>query len=69
MALGGIPEYLNAIERGKSAAQNIEQICFSRNGALAGEFDNLYKALFNHPEKHIQVIKSLAQKNKGLTRT
>jgi len=69
MAMGGVPAYLNAIERGKSTAQNIENICFSKDGALANEFDNLYAALFNSPERHIQVIQALAKKNKGLTRS
>ena len=68
MVMGGVPAYLNAIERGKSTAQNIEKICFSKDGALANEFDNLYTALFNTPEKHVQVIQALARKNKGLTR-
>ena len=69
MVMGGVPAYLNAVERGKSVAQNIETICFSKDGALAGEFDNLYAALFNTPEKHIQVIQALAKKNTGLTRS
>ncbi len=69
MVMGGIPAYLNEIERGKSAAQNIENMCFSKDGLLANEFGNLYAALFNTPEKHIQVIETLAKKNKGLTRT
>ena len=69
MVMGGVPAYLNAVERGKSTAQNIEKICFSKDGVLANEFDNLYTALFNTPEKHIQVIQALAKKNKGLTRS
>jgi predicted AAA+ superfamily ATPase len=69
MMMGGVPAYLNAVERGKSVAQNIETICFSKDGALVGEFDNLYAALFNTPEKHIQVIQALAKKNTGLTRS
>lgn len=69
MAMGGIPAYLNGIEKGKSAAQNIENICFSKDGLLTTEFENLYAALFNTPEKHVQVIQALAKKNKGLTRT
>ena len=68
MVFGGIPHYLNAIERGKSAVQNIDKSCFSKDGVLANEFNNLYAALFNSPEKHVQIIKALAQKNKGLTR-
>ena len=68
MVMGGVPAYLNAVVRGKSAAQNIENICFSKDGILTNEFNNLYAALFNSPEKHAQVIQALAKKNKGLTR-
>jgi AAA+ ATPase superfamily predicted ATPase len=68
MVMGGVPAYLDAIERGKSAAQNIENICFSKDGLLVNEFRNLYAALFIRPEKHVQIIEALARKNKGLTR-
>lgn len=68
MTIGGVPAYLNAVERGKSAAQNIGNMCFSKDGALANEFNNLYQALFNRPERHLQVIQALSKKNKGLTR-
>lgn len=69
MVVGGIPAYLNEVQRGKSIAQNVEAICFSKDGILNGEFNNLYAALFNSPERHIQVIQALAKRNKGLTRT
>lgn len=39
------------------------------NGVLANEFNNLYAALFNNPHKHIEVIRALSRKNKGLTRS
>lgn len=68
MIIGGIPAYLNEVQRGKSIAQNVESICFSKDGILAGEFDNLYAALFNASDRHIQVVQALAKKNKGLTR-
>lgn len=69
MVTGGVPAYLNAVEKGKSAAQNIELLCFQKDGILANEFNNLYAALFNKPERHIRIIKALAQKNRGLTRS
>lgn len=69
MTIGGIPHYLNAVERGKSVPQIIAQICFSKDGALANEFDNLYSALFSSAEKHIEIIQALASKNMGLTRS
>jgi uncharacterized protein len=69
MVIGGVPAYLDAIERGKSAAQNIENICFLKDSLLANEFNNLYAALFHSPEKHIQVIRALARSSKGLARS
>ncbi len=69
MAMGGIPHYLNEIEGGKSATQNIDDICFSKDGALRDEFSRLYLALFDNAEKHILVIRALAAKKYGLTRT
>ena len=69
MVMGGVPAYLKTIVRGKSAQQIIDEACFSKDGVFAGEFGNLYSALFNNPQKHIEVIGALARKNKGLTRS
>jgi uncharacterized protein len=68
MAMGGIPHYLKELENGKSAVQNIEQLCFSNTGLLADEFQKLYPALFENPDNHIAIITALSQKWKGLTR-
>lgn len=68
MALGGIPFYLEALEKQKSAAQNIDSICFSKNGLLKTEYKNLYASLFTKAENHSAVIAALSTKKKGLTR-
>lgn len=68
MTLGGIPHYLEQVQHGKSAIQNIQSICFERDGLLRNEFDNLYAALFDNARNHIAVIKALASKSKGLDR-
>ncbi|MBZ4189279.1 AAA family ATPase [Niabella beijingensis] len=68
MVMGGIPFYLNQVDPGRSAAQNIDRICFSESGLLVTEFDDLYRSLFNKAEKHIQIIEALSKKAKGLTR-
>ncbi len=69
MSLGGIPHYLKEIRKGQSAAQNIHRICFSKNGLLVNEFDNLYNALFTNAQQHISVIKALAAKPNGISRS
>ena len=68
MTMGGIPHYLNAVRRGHSVPQIIEEVCFKKDGLLSTEFDNLYAALFSSSERHVQVIQALARKNKGITR-
>lgn len=68
MAMGGVPFYLEAVEGGKSPMQNIEEICFAKDGLLRTEFDNLFRALFSDAEKHTAVVRAIATKSKGLTR-
>jgi len=68
MVLGGVPHYLKEVKRGESAAQNIDRICFTKDGLLQNEFQNLYQSLFAEADKHIAVIKALAAKPAGLTR-
>ncbi|MFK7935118.1 MAG: ATP-binding protein [Saprospiraceae bacterium] len=69
MAMGGIPHYLKEVEVGKSAAQIIEKVCFSKTGLLRDEFSNLYTALFDHSDNHIAIVRTLAQKRRGMNRT
>jgi len=68
MAIGGIPFYWEQVDSKLSAMQNINEICFSKNGILRTEFKNLFRSLFSNYEKHINVVNALAKKSKGLTR-
>jgi len=68
MAMGGVPKYLSYITRGKSAAQIINEVCFSLSGGLYQEFDNLYKSLFEGYENHIAIVKALSKCTQGLTK-
>ncbi len=68
MVMGGIPQYLKEIEKGESAIQAIDRICFTKDGLLQEEFKNLYYSLFNNARYHMDVIRALARKNSGLTR-
>jgi uncharacterized protein len=68
MTMGGIPHYLEQVAGGKSAVQNINDICFHPQGLLRTEFDNLYSSLFNHPERYEAIIIALSSTLKGLSR-
>jgi uncharacterized protein len=69
MALGGVPYYLNEVTQGESAAQCIQRLFFSVEGLLVNEFENLYKSIFNKPDGHIKIVKTLAKHNYGLERS
>ncbi len=68
MIMGGVPMYLEQVLPGRSTAQIIEAACFDKNGFLFNEFNDLYQALFDTAERHIKVIRALANKPQGLTR-
>ncbi|HHM21613.1 MAG TPA: ATP-binding protein [Bacteroidetes bacterium] len=69
MAMGGIPFYLQEVEKGMSAAQLIDEICFSPIGLLSEEYEQLYFSLFRHAGNHIAVVEALAARPQGMTRT
>lgn len=68
MVTGGIPYYLEQVKKGESVNQTIARLCFDENGVLNNEYDNLYKALFEHPENHEAIVAALATAQGGLTR-
>ncbi len=68
MCLGGIPYYLDFLEKGLSAIQNINKICFQRKGTLYDEFDLLFASLFKNHEIHEAIIHFVASKREGVSR-
>jgi uncharacterized protein len=69
MAMGGIPYYLDDIQKGESAVQAIERMCFVAGGKLNIEYDNLYKALFKNAHLHERIITAIAGSQKGMLRS
>jgi len=69
MVIGGIPYYLEQIKKGLSVSQIISQLCFSDDGILKYEYENLYKALFEHSENHEAIVATLAKHTGGLSRS
>ena len=68
MVMGGMPHYLKEVSAGLSAVQNIQYMCFSPNGILTYEYDNLYDALFDNSNDYKKIIEVLHKKRRGLTR-
>jgi len=68
MCLGGIPFYLNFVEKGLSAIQNINNACFQKKGTLYDEFDLLFASLFRKHQIHKDIIMFIADKREGVSR-
>jgi len=68
MALGGVAYYWSILEKGKSPAQNIDTLFFSRQDGLRVEYDELYRSLFRHPDRHMAIVEALGGRRDGLTR-
>jgi len=67
MAIGGVPHYLNQVKQGLSAVQNIDQLCFRKDGLLFKEFNNLFSSLFNESGIYIELIRTIAKHRYGIS--
>ena len=68
MVTGGIPYYLSLIRKGRSIAQNIDDLFFAKDAKLGQEFDRLFNSLFANPEVNKKIIRQLGKKRYGMTR-
>ena len=68
MALGGVAYYWSVLEKGKSPSQNIDALFFSEQEGLRGEYDELYRSIFRHPDMYWKIVEKLGGKRDGLTR-
>ena len=68
MVLGGVPFYLEKLNKGEGVAQNIDRLIFDEDGELHDEFQSLYNSLYKNATNHIKIVTALATKGHGLTR-
>ena len=68
MTMGGVPHYLEQIDKGESVAQSIDRIFFNPKGILFNEFKQLFSSLFENYNNHQQIVETLSSVNKGLIR-
>lgn len=68
MMLGGVPYYLSLLRNDQSLTQNIDRLCFSKDGELVSEYESLYKSLFDNTTPYLKIIQVLSANKDGLTR-
>jgi AAA+ ATPase superfamily predicted ATPase len=68
MIFGGVPYYLNMIDRRYGLPGNIDRLCFAVDAPLGGEYDAMFDSMFGRPEKYIEVVDAINRKKSGVTR-
>ncbi len=65
---GGVPRYLEEINPKLSAEENIRQICFSKEGFLFSEFDQIFRDIFSkRAPTYKKLILTLVNGSKSLS--
>ena len=68
MILGGIPYYMEAMDKMSGLSQNIDLLLFHKNAKLGDELSKLYNPLFRYAGNHICLAETLSKSAAGLTR-
>ena len=67
MIMGGIPYYLEMLEKSLPFNKNIDNLFYRKGAPLRTEYDFLFRSLFKSSNIYHQVVEAVAKKNKGLT--
>lgn len=67
ITLGGVAKYLTDIDCTKQQIENINFQCFSKNGLLTTEYNDLYESLFKNHQVHYKIMDLLTNKWNGYT--
>ena len=68
MVFGGVPYYLNMVDKAISVPQNIDRLCFGGNAPLKDEFQEVLASLFKDAGRHQQILEAIAQASQGVAR-
>lgn len=68
MCIGGVPYYLRQVQKGLSVGQVLDRMCIGPDAILGDEFNNLFASLFDDFRGHVEIIRILSTKRKGITR-
>ncbi len=67
MAIGGVPYYLNYLQKGLSAQQNIQFLFFDDHAPLKKEYQKLFESLFDGADDYTELIEIIAKNREGIS--
>ncbi|MDD5673199.1 MAG: ATP-binding protein [Chitinivibrionales bacterium] len=60
LVFGTVPKYLEQIDVHRGFNENMNALCFSKNGIMLGEADKIFHSQFRKPDTYFRIIKLLA---------
>lgn len=69
LVFGGLPYYIDMLDRRKSLAQNIDELCFDVHAPLRNEVPHLMEATLSDSLLHRRVLRELSRTKAGMHRT
>ncbi|OFZ78491.1 MAG: hypothetical protein A2583_05375 [Bdellovibrionales bacterium RIFOXYD1_FULL_53_11] len=60
MTLGGVPKYLEEVNTSRSFSQNMNEILFTKHGAMINEIDRIFYSQFKEPQNYRRIAKVLS---------
>lgn len=68
MVMGGIPYYMNYVDRGVSIDQAVNALFFDDEAKLQGEYERLFASVFSKPEEMRSIVEAMSKRHSGWTR-
>lgn len=68
MVMGGIPYYMNYVDKGMSLDQAVNALFFDDRARLQGEYDRLFASVFGNPNEMKSIIEVMGKRHSGWTR-
>ncbi len=62
MAVGGVPQYLEMMDRSQSVKANLERLCFTPHGFLVNDFEKIFVSHFGKDTHYKKILTTLAKK-------
>jgi len=59
LVLGGVPRYLEEINLNRSFNQNVNTLCFSKNGLMVDEINKIFYSQFKEAETYLKIVSVL----------
>jgi hypothetical protein len=64
LLFGGVPKYFELINQNQSFNSNIENLCFTSEGALFNEYEKIFYSQFKEPHTYERIMALLGRKSK-----